>query len=690
MRPEETVTGLEFWLAPEGDDRHPGTREAPFASLNQGRDAVRRARAQGHGGPVRIWLRGGTYQLATPLRLTGQDSGTPTAPVTWAACPGETAVLSGGRQVTDWRPWRGAVVQADLAGSRGGQWPYRQLFYRGQRQPRCRWPKADAADPLYGGWAYTEGPATPDSIDAFVYRPGTLPRAWAKPTQVEVIYWASIGGWGSRVPIRHLDRDQRCITLAHGGWQFDVPGWYMPVVFGADNRFYVENALEELTEPGEWCFDGETGTLYFWPPDDTAAPVVTVPWLETLVQLHGVSWVQLEGLTFAHTGDGDNFHREGVEGTGAMYPRPGWRYCGEAVHLKDAGHCRLAGCHFDAVGGNGVYLEGDCQRNEIVGNQIAAAGANGICLAGTRLRHPFANLVTDNHIHHGGQFCKYSAGVFCGRSHANQVNHNRIEYLPHHGINLGNNPWGRNWVEYNLIRWVDQEVADSAAINCWMEDPPDPGSERCGHVIRGNVISDVYGCEVTDGRAGRSQRFPTSGIYLDNYASNCLVSDNLIVRCTHAGIVIHAGRGNVIEGNTVVDCRVGWRFQDCVSAMAYWRPMQGFMTGNLVRGNLWWHRGPDGHALAFQAWTDRVLARCDGNVYSCGDGPVTVEMMDTQQVLTLAQWQELGYDRGSQVAAPGFVDAAGDDFRLGPAAPARQLGLTGPDPERAGRRPPWR
>lgn len=683
------LSAKTFFVSVDGNDGAPGTQEAPFATLARARDAIRGLKEQGLSAPVAVLVRGGKYFLPEPLVLTAQDSGTCENPIVYAAYSGERPVLSGGRRVCGWQPWRGSILWAELPGSQGGKWPFRQLFCGGHRQPRARWPKLDPADPLYGGWAYTEGPAYEGSTDAFIYRPGTFRHLWAKPTEVEVVYWASIGGWESRAPIRSHDPQRRIITLVHSGWQFDVPGWYMSVPFSADNRFYVENALEELTEPGEWCFDSEEGALYFWPPSDLEKLEVVVPALETLVELRGVSWVIFSGFTFAETRDGDNFHREGVEGAGAMYPRSGWRYSSDAVHLKDAEHCRIVDCWFDAVGGNGIYLEGRSKRNEITGNEIIGAGANGICLIGNRLKHPFGNKVTDNYIHHCGAINKYTAGIFCGMSDANWIAYNRIEYLPHHAINLGNSPHGRNVVEYNLIRWVDQEVADSAAINCWMEDPPERGAERCGHVIRGNVITDVYGCEVTDGRAGRSQRFPTSGIYLDNYTSNCLVCGNLIVRCTHAGILVHAGRNNLIEENVIVDCRAAFRFQDYVSGMEYWQGMRGFMTGNQVRRNLCYHSGETGFAFSLHAWTDQVLSWSDDNLFFCkGNRLFAIEQVDKGQILSLADWQQMGFDCHSRFDDPLFVNPEADDFRLQPASPALQLGLRFSDPRQVGVRPP--
>jgi hypothetical protein len=310
-----------FFVAVNGDDHWSGKMpepkadrtDGPFATLARVRDAVRERKArEGLKGPITVVVREGTYFLDHTFVLSRDDSGSRECPVTYAAYPGEQPILSGGKRVTGWKPYRDKILRCELPGAKGGKWTFRQLFFNGKRQTRARWPKLNPADPLYSGWALIEGPAREGSTDAFIYKPGTFRHDWAKPTEVEVIYWASIGGWRSMVPIKTIEQHSRIITLAHSGWQFDVPGWYMPVPFTPDNRFYMENALEELTEPGEWCFDSEEGSLYFWPPTGSVeGQEVIVPALDGLVELLGVSWVTISGFTFTETTDGDNFHREG-------------------------------------------------------------------------------------------------------------------------------------------------------------------------------------------------------------------------------------------------------------------------------------------------------------------------------------------------------------------------------------------
>ena len=100
---------------------------------------------------------------------------------------------------------------------------------------------------------------------------------------------------------------------------------------------------------------------------------------------------------------------------------------------------------------------------------------------------------------------KYVAGVFAGMSDGNIISHNRIEFVPHHAVNLGNNSSGRNIVEYNLIRHACQEIADTAAINMWMEEIAEKDAERDGHIIRYNMVLDTFSFQAANGKVGKDR-----------------------------------------------------------------------------------------------------------------------------------------------------------------------------------------
>jgi hypothetical protein len=50
--------GIEFYVAVDGHDSSSGTMEAPFATIDRARIAVREVRKNT---PVTVWVRGGTY-----------------------------------------------------------------------------------------------------------------------------------------------------------------------------------------------------------------------------------------------------------------------------------------------------------------------------------------------------------------------------------------------------------------------------------------------------------------------------------------------------------------------------------------------------------------------------------------------------------------------------------------------------
>lgn len=662
-----------FFVSVHGNDAWSGRLAAPnaektdgpFATLAKARDALRRLKDKPKQ-PLTVMVRGGKYLLDQTLVLGPEDSGTRESPVTYSAYPGEKPTLSGGRRLTGFRPYRGKILQCDLPAAKGGKWSFRQLFVNGERQIRARAPDFDPAAPLYGGWAFVEGPAKPGSTIAFRYKPDTFVHRWAAPKQGEVNVFPGAGWYNNIIPIASVDEKTRVITLTRNT--------QLKCAFQAGNRFFVENLLEELDRPGEWCLDTERGIIYFWPPAGSIEGAeIVAPALDCLIDLRGASHVRVSGFTFTETIGGDNFHHEGVLGCGVMSPLPGLRYCGDAVHLSGAQYCIVEDNTFYAVGGTAVYLQGDNVRNVIQRNEINGAGACGVSLAGTKGKSPLHNEITDNHIHHTGVYHKYSAGVFLGLSEGNTVAHNLIEHVPHHAVNLGNLGLVRNIVEYNEIRHAAQESYDTAAINCWMEQPAN--DQRSGHVIRHNLIADTGGTGPGVGYA--------NGIYLDNWASNCLVYGNIVVRSATIGINVHGGRNNLIENNVFVNSGGSEPILGG-GAHVFYQPIPvqhglpiEFMAHNFFQRNILYNKNPR-LLLAWSAgWSDRMGGKSDYNLFfNRGSEKYSVFLQGVAgETISLQQWQKMGYDTHSAIGDPLFVDAEHDDYRLRPESPAWKLGF---------------
>ena len=692
-----------FYVATDGSDAWTGKLAAPnadktngpFATLQRARDAIRELKAAQEGltEPVTIMVRGGKYYPERMLELKEADSGTETAPVTYTAYPGETPVFSGGRRITGWKPYKDGIYMCEIPETKGGNLFFRQLFADGQRQVRARYPNLDPdAKNWNGRWALSKpDDAANESSEPYIVwdEPDAFQNAWAKPTQGEVFLLPRKLLWGdsSLIRIKAIDREKKVIRLVHGMRSFDLnPIYFRKKGHRPDNcQFIVENILEELDQPGEWCLDTEDGILYFWPPNDSIGNMeVIIPIVKCLVHLEGASNVRISGFIFTETKGGEpSSHYPDVDGVGAMAPQMGWEYCGETIYMNRCENCRIEDNRIFNIGGNGVYLRHHNQRNSVRRNEISYAGANGIVLAGGKdsiytcccgtlgAPHPVFNIATDNTIHHIGLVDTYAAGVFLGLGNWNRIAHNNIHDVPHHAINLGNSRYGRNYVEYNKIRRPCTVTNDTAAINCWHEMPPD--IEPPGHVIRYNSIADA------DGKDDNVKHGLAMGIYLDNWSSNCIVVGNIIVN-RGIGILVK-GHNNLVENNVVVNSgdHHFWACDHCC-----YDEYAVVVSRNIFYDDL--DNASPFFKLAERDHLCKVLLQCDSNLFfkKGDDDPLIVEGVRLSEWSSVAGGDEDAYDANSIVADPLFVDVDNGDYRLKPDSPALKLGFEPIDISRIG------
>ena len=720
-----------LYVSVEGNDRWTGASPAPTADGSDGplatlvaaRDAIRKLRsAGGLDRPVTVMLLEGTYRLDEPLVLEAKDSGTAECPITYTAFPGQKPVVSGGVELTQWKPYKGEIVQCSLTEAVGRRWKFRQLFFNGERQVRARWPKRDADNPLYGGWAYidktlpeagrsTVGPGSSDRVadeknpDTFVYEQQTpSPGTWSKLDQVElhVFPWHC---WVNKLlRVKQIDPSTRTITIDRSGLL-----WNMTLFKG--NRFIVENVLEQLSEPGEWCLDSDTGTVYFWPPEPSGQ--IVVPVVDRLFELRGaegdpVHHVHISDLRFTQTISPFPEHLH--EGS---FHSPCRR--GEAVRLENAEDCVVERNDFDAVGGDGVRLHGATARNKILRNVIAYCGGAGVSLAsegptsGTtwteredlvrRARqrpHCVQNVVAHNTIHHNGQFKKNCGGVqvFALSCRDLVISHNEIHHTTAQGVIIQDGV-GRIIVEYNDLHDLVMETCDSGAImtNRWhvIEGDPDFGE---GNVVRFNLIRNVIGCGAYGTPAEGKSRMKTIaggkiwspyfawGIYFDNSGMHATVYGNIVVGTVLGGISLPVGdpKGNLYENNILMNGTL---------QQADFRVAGEASTGNRFVRNIVCYSDPESAALNVTKNTMTAFSECDYNVYATPGG-AEPRVLDCwaqngkQTVSDYEEWRGKGFDANSIVADPLFVDAENGDYRLRPDSPAFKLGFRPIDVSRVG------
>jgi len=520
----------EFYVAAGGSDAGPGTRDKPLATIAKAQAAVRAMVASGLQKDVRVLVRGGNYELAAPLAFGPEDSGTQNHSITYASCPGEKAVLSGGRHITGWKR-EGRLWTAEIPEVKAGKWSFRQLFVNGQRATRAR-------DPNPGQWLRVKSVSPDFRTIAFQQALGELNLAGQDAELVMLQNWSI-----SRAVIVSSDAGQ-VVTATPVGWI----GHGSATCASPRKPAYLEHARQFLDQPREWYLDRAAGLLSYLPAEgeDAGELDFVAPQLEHLIIVAGVKGRPVRNLRFVGLG---LEHTEfplpefGYSEIQAAHYGPAMKKPTHvqpvAVELTYAEDCRVERCRMAHLGASAIGLGVGCRRNTIIGCELTDVGGTGV-MVGWRGKGqlkkgqegsldadwedpadaPSANEVSHNWIHRCGAVSHGAVGVFAAFSADTKIAHNEVHDLPYTGISVGYR-WNttpttqcRAIVEHNHIYDVMKLLADGGGIYSLGLQP--------GTVMRGNVIHDVHRSSVAHGGA------PNNGFFIDEGSKDFLFESNVV------------------------------------------------------------------------------------------------------------------------------------------------------------------
>ena len=720
------TAAAEFYVAPDGNDGNPGTKERPFATLARARDAVREVKGRVPRENITVLLRGGVYRLADTLVLTLADSAANGQTITYAADPGETPVLSAGVPVPKWEKAadlkglpeaaRGKVWVADvsvvrelkkrqapaatLASPTNRGWQFFTLYSGGRRLPRARGPGFSPAR------RFPRGSGDRQTID---FPPGAV-KSWPDLRDAELVvipcyYWIS-----NILPLASVDQSSHLARTA-------VPGTYPLGKNGMADReaAWVENVLEVLDEPGEWVLDVEKARLYLWPEGRRPADDIAIPVLTGLVRVEGriddkaprdtpVANLVFRGLTFTH---GDRFPWHGRTGWGLQHDWERFDSPSAMLRLRGAEGCAVEDCHFVNAGSSGIRLDLDCQRNRIVGNHLERLGGVGILLAGYGPGTKDVNRqneVANNHIHNTGQLYWGSPAVFAWQSGENRIAHNYIHHTPYTGIcvtgRIAWDPKGEGECS-RTVRWKEVGLDPSGRVPRlpWQKREPFLHSRK--NLIERNEIHDAMevtgdgNCIYVSGAGGGnvvrenychdcSGRYMNAAIRCDDDQHGTRIERNIVHRTRGYGEGIISKGDNDILGNIVADLRPHDRHRGYL-VFPYGSPAGSRIEHNVFYScqagqTVCWEGRPRGAEPAPRLRD----AKADYNLYFCTANPNWGERH-------LRKQRPLGIEQHSMSADPQFVDRAKGDFHFQPGSPALKLGIAQPITiDQVGLEPPYR
>ena len=551
----------EIYVSLQGNDKNPGTKEAPFNTLNraikQAREWRRLNRPEVAGG-IYIRLEEGVYAQRNSLFLRSEDSGTPDSPTVICAVDGAHPVISGGVAVTGWK--RGCnhpaipeklkqkiwSAEAPLIGNRRVE--TRQMWVNGHKVQRA------AQFPDGGLERMIDFNPEKQTITIPVSQ-SVNPKRLQNAGQLEMIVhqrWAI-----AILRVKSIDvKDGQAVVRFHepeSHLEFAHP-WPQPVIGGekGNSSFCLINALELLDQPGEWFQEYPSGTIYYYPQADENMETaeVIIPALETLVTIDGtlsrpVKHIQFNGITFAHT----SWMRPSYQGHVTLqggFPlldayklqEPGLPEKAElenqawitrpetAIRVRGAEHIDFKHCTFRHLSSTGLDYEWavtassveDCQFTDIGGTALLVgafpdggfethipfipADVRELCSHIT-IRNNFISNVTNE-----DWGC---VGIGAGYVRNMDISHNEVCHLNYSGICVG---WGwtslesgmcNNRIEANYVHHFARRLYDAGGLYTLSNQPGSVmRNNRIEHLIEAPYATNdrafyIYLDEATDG-----------------------------------------------------------------------------------------------------------------------------------------------------------------------------------------------
>jgi parallel beta-helix repeat protein len=567
----------DIYVTPSGNDAQCGSKEKPVATLEAARDLIRQYKANNRlpKGGLTVWIGQGQYDQKMPLALNENDSGEPGAPIIWRAIRDEIVTITGGRSIPSEKFTRitskaisgrlsneasQKVMQVnlkDLGITDFGQ--IRQyghaiavspapleLFFNKEAMPLARYPNEGY---IKIGKVLDAG-SVPRNRDysgrggIFEY---TDPRHSVWAGQKDIWFQGSFnyGFADDNVLVESIEPNKKQVKLA-------MPSLY-GVAGGKDFQHYVaQNILDEIDSPGEWYLNKETGTLYFWPPDELKGSSILVSILEEpIICLEGASYITLRDVTV-----------EAGRGIG--------------IYMERGSNNLIAGCTVRNVGTSGIFMGQGAKQtfpsithddyegvpvSRMVGNlqgqiykyttwdrkagsnhgilscNVYNTGSGGIYLSGGNKRNliPGNNYVENCKVHNYNRRNKFLWAAINIDGCGNRISHCEIFNSEWQGIYVRGN---EHLFEYNHIHHVTLNSNDTSP---WYigRDPSDRGN-----VVRYNYIH----------HCGNPERM-NMGIYCDDSSTDVLVYGNIFYKMNtnHGVLFSNSGWDLKMKNNIVIE-----------------------------------------------------------------------------------------------------------------------------------------
>lgn len=367
----------DYYVAPDGDDKHPGTQNAPFATVQHAMDQAKPGNT--------IALCEGVYRQSVTLKGT---SGAEGAPITLKAYGKGKPVISGLDVLK--LQWK-ATPQPGVYVAPYDTQSILQLFFNGKPMLEARWP--NVPKDAVGEWNFF-APEAWASADTEGNSYGTLVCSDLAKTGWDVTGAQAMlnvdhqfSSWTRQ--LRTHSAGSNTITyekdLGYDVNKTDEGG--ISGKWNQSNRFYLFGMRQFLDAPGEWFYDASQKKLFICSPDgkspaDGLLEIKTREW--GLTADNTCSHLTIEGITFFGT----------AFSLGKDYSST------RSSHLVFRNNCVLYSSWTEYVGlpkgsskADQIYPAIVADNSQVVNNTFAFGALSGLYING------FDNLIENNLFH---------------------------------------------------------------------------------------------------------------------------------------------------------------------------------------------------------------------------------------------------------------------------------------------------
>jgi hypothetical protein len=530
--------GPALFVDASGSDDNPGTQDAPFATLQKARDAVRAINSS-MTSDINVYIRGGRYPLWQTLTFDQGDSGTNGYRVIYQAYPGEIPHISGGQKISGWTSAGNGLYKTNVGGLR-----FRQLYVNDARATRARTPSSGT---FYNTILLDEQTQT------LIIEANKI-SSWANLNQVEVHIMKAWDVSIFRIASFTVSGDQAIVVPMEPERTliFNQAG----LLRAGSQPYFFENAMEFLNGEGQWYLNNSTGDLYYYPKagEDMSTAEVIAPNVERLISVQGtldapVQNLLFYGLTLEHSTYLDP-NSQGYIGMQASVW--GWDTGGiipVAIYLSNAEHIQFERSVFQHMGGSAIGLDSGTHYDSLIGNVFTDISSNGIAVDMTMTANPadsrvvpLGNEIRDNYITQVGQQYEGAVGIMTAYTSGTIIEHNEVSQIPYTGIPAG---WGwshddtqlsHNVVRYNNVHNVMYLFEDGGGIYTLSKQPGSFVSENFVHDITIAPWAD-YGVPLA--------------FYLDAGSEGITVANN-VIQNVQVGLSLQGCCG-LAFGNTIIN-----------------------------------------------------------------------------------------------------------------------------------------